>query len=224
MRISDYCPLAVLFALLTLLAPPFTAAQDTPTVATGANVSALIVGHPFTALKYARRVRVHPDGRLQFVRNVRYPTPIARDSDGRLMMQNLNVESVSTECRWLDTPTPPVCPDREVFAVDPVANTWTHWVEGEGAHHAAIKFPLTPERLQEAVASTTLLPALGPNFTDEDGKMRTVALGDRQIETIPAHGVRWTLLYDDNKMAIRCIERAFTKFGLPQRCSSLFES
>jgi len=199
MRIPGYCLLAVLVALLTLLAPSFSAAQDMSTVATGANVSSLIVGHPFTAIKYARRVRVLADGKSQFVRNVRYPTPIARDANGRLMMQDLNLESVATECLWLDAPIPPVCPNREVFVVDPVANTWTHWVEGDSAHRAAIKFPLTPERLKEAVTSTTLLPALEPSFTDQDGKIRTVDLGDREIETIPAHGFRWTLLFDDNQ-------------------------
>jgi len=168
-------------------------------MATDDNLSSLVVGHPFTAIKYARRVRVHADGKLQFVRNLRCPTSIARDADGRLTMQDVNVESVSSECRWVDTPTPPVCPNREVFVVDPVAHTWTHWLEGDSAHRAAIKFPLTPERLNEAVTSTTLLPALEPSFTDEDGKIRTVDLGDREIETVPAHGFRWTLLYDENR-------------------------
>jgi hypothetical protein len=36
--------------------------------------SSLVLGHPFAAIKYARRVRVLPDGKHKFIRNERYPT------------------------------------------------------------------------------------------------------------------------------------------------------
>jgi hypothetical protein len=58
---------------------------------------------------------------------------------------------------------------------------------------------LTPERLQDAANATTVLPSLKPDFNDEDGKMSTVDLGDRTIDGVFAHGVRWTLLYDVNQ-------------------------
>jgi hypothetical protein len=86
-----------------------------------------------------------------------------------------------------------------VFVIDPVAHTVAHWPEGERAGHAAVDFPLTEARLEQAADLTTALPGLGPDFTDEDGKVSTVDLGDRKIEGVAAHGVRWTLLYDANQ-------------------------
>lgn len=181
----------VVATVLTANVP--VSAQQAPTA------SPLIVGHPFTAFKYARQVRVLPDGKLQFRRNDRYPIRIARDAMGRLMMQEQSTDNLPPECDQLNISLPPDCPSWGVFVVDPVANTWTHWTVGEIAGHAAVEFPLTPQRLQEAVDSTTALPTFGPNFSEEDGKMSTADLGEREIEGIPAHGVRWTLRYDANQ-------------------------
>ena len=75
----------------------------------------------------------------------------------------------------------------------------THWNEGERHGPDAVDFPLTEARLEEAVELTTTLPGFGPDFTDEDGKMTTVDLGDGEIEGVVAHGVRWTLRYDANE-------------------------
>lgn len=141
-------------------------------------------------------MRVLPDGKWQFLRNERYPIRIARDADGRLMMQTIRTDNLGPECYRLDLLVPHVCPSWSVFVIDPVAHTVTHWGDGEIAYHAGVDFPLTPERLQEAADDTAALPALGPDFTDEDGKVSTVDLGYREIEGIAAHGVRWTLLYD----------------------------
>jgi len=162
----------------------------------------LVVGHPFSAIKYARSVKVLPDGKQQFLRNERYPDRIARDADGRLMMES--VESMPSgdllpECDRLDLPVPPVCPVWSVFVIDPVAHTVAHWLEGERAAHGAVDFPLTAARLEQAVELTATLPGLGPDFIDEDGKVSNVDLGGREIEGVVAHGVRWTLRYDANQ-------------------------
>jgi len=199
MRFADLASLAGLVACLALPGLSSMAAQDATAAAIGSDHAQLITGQPFTGIKYARRVRVLPDGKLQFVRNERYPTRIARDADGRLMMQVLQADPLSPECHWLDTPVPPVCPDWSVFVIDPVAHKVTHWGEGEMAYHGGVDFPLTLVRQEDAADSTAALPALKPDFTDEDGKMSTVDLGDRVIDGITAHGVRWTLLYDVNQ-------------------------
>ena len=174
-------------------------AEEALQASPGNDASLLIVGHPFTAFKYARQVRVLPDGKLEFLRNDRYPIRIARDAEGRLMMQEPPTDNLPRECDQLNLPSPAVCPSGGAFVVDPIARTWNHWVSGETADASAVEFPLTAERLQQAVNSTTTLPSLGPNFTDEDGKVSKADLGEREIEGIPAHGVRWTLRFDANQ-------------------------
>jgi hypothetical protein len=75
----------------------------------------------------------------------------------------------------------------------------THWPEGERAAHVSVDFPLTEERLEQTADLTSAFHELGPDFTDEDGKVSTMDLGDRAIGGITAHGVRWTLRYDMNQ-------------------------
>jgi hypothetical protein len=192
---------------MALARNPCLPAQDATAATVGGGQAPLIVGHSFTAIKYARRVKVLPDGKLQFIRNERYPTRIARDADGRLMMQVIHSDQLQSECSHLDLPVPPVCPEWDVFVIDPVAQTVTHWPAGEFGAHGAVDFPLSPQRLKETSEVTASLPALGPDFTEEDGKMRTSDLGDSEIEGIQAHGIRWTLDYDANDEAGRTVHR-----------------
>jgi hypothetical protein len=192
---------------MALARNPCLPAQDAAAAAVDGGQAQLITGHPFTAIKYARRVKVLPDGKLQFNRNQRYPARIARDNDGRLMMQRILSDQLQSECDHLDLHIPPICPDWDIFVIDPVAHTVTHWPAGEFGAHGAVDFPLSPQRLQETSDVTASLPALGPDFTEEDGKMRTLDLGDREIEGIQAHGVRWTLDYDANDQAGRTVHR-----------------
>jgi hypothetical protein len=165
----------------------------------GEGAAGLVLGHPFTAIKYSRRVRVLPDGKRQFLRNERYPTRIARDADGRLMMQVIHSDDLNPECDRLELPIPPICPSWGVQVIDPVAHRTAHWVEGEIGAHVAVDFPFPPTRLEEAAESTSNLPELRPDFTEEDGKVSMVDLGNKDIEGIQAHGVRWTLRYDANQ-------------------------
>lgn len=175
-------------------------AQDAMSVPIGGETSRLVVGHPFAAIKYARRVKVLPDGKWQFLRNERYPTRIARDADGRVTMQKTHSsDDLEPECNHLEMLVPPPCPAWGIVVIDPVAHTVTHWGEGEMAHHGAVEFPLTPERLEEAADSTVLMPVLGPDFSEEDGKFTKIDLGDKEIDGVPAHGVRWTLRYESNQ-------------------------
>ncbi|MGH9606222.1 MAG: hypothetical protein ACRD3N_11055 [Terracidiphilus sp.] len=163
------------------------------------NRAALVVGHPFSAIKYAREVKALPDGKVQFLSNERYPVRIARDADGRLMMQVIYSDDLQPECDHLEMPVPPVCPAWSIFVIDPVAHTVAHWVEGELGAHVWIDFPLSEARLEEAARDTGELPDLAPVFSDQDGKVSEVDLGDRSIEGIQAHGVRWTLRYGANQ-------------------------
>ena len=200
MRIMPLGLLASLVVMMALTRNACLAAQDASAIAADGETSRVIVGHPFSAIKFARRVKVLADGKQQFLRNERYPSRIARDADGQLMMQETySADNLPRECDRLDLLVPPPCPAWSVFVVDLVAHTITHWGEGEIADHTAIDFPLAPARLEEAADSTSLMPVLGPDFTDEDGKMSTLDLGSRGIEGIQAHGERWTLRYEANQ-------------------------
>jgi hypothetical protein len=42
-----------------------------------------------------------PDGKKQFIKNERYPVQIARDSEGRLMMQYIDSNALAPECDQL---------------------------------------------------------------------------------------------------------------------------
>ena len=161
--------------------------------------ASLVLGHPFTATKYARRVRVLPDGKRQFIRNERYPTRIGRDADGRLMMQDIRSDDLNPECDRLDLRVPPPCPAWSVFDWTPVATPRAHWTEGEIGAHVSVDFPLTPARVEEAAESTSKMPEIGPDFNEQDGKVSMADLGERDIEGIQAHGVRSTLRYAANQ-------------------------
>jgi len=160
------------------------------------NSSGLVVGHPFSAIKYARRVKVLSDGKVQFIGNERYPTRIARDSDGRLMMQMIDSDDLQPECDHLELVVPPVCPAWSVLAIDPVARSIAHWPEGELAGHIWIDFPLSEAHLEEMAHDTGDLPDVPPDFSDNDGKVSKVDLGDQVVEGVAVHGVRWTLRYE----------------------------
>jgi len=163
------------------------------------NGALFVAGQPFSAVKYAHQVKILPNGKQQFIRNERYPTQIARDADGRVMMQIVQTDHLVDECDHLEMLVPPVCPDWSVFVVDPVAQTDTHWPEGERAGHIVIDFPLSRNRLEEAAHATGDLPDVPPNFSDEDGEVSTADLGDKTVEGVQAHGVRTTLRYTKNE-------------------------
>jgi hypothetical protein len=136
---------------------------------------------------------VLPNGDLRFIRNERYPTKIARDSQGRIMMQLIDSEELSPECDQLRLQTPPTCPAWTVFVVDPVAHTLAHWSEGEMGARVTVDMPLADSDLERAIQSTSELPELPVAFNSDSGKVRRVDLGSRAIDGIPAHGVRTTI-------------------------------
>lgn len=157
--------------------------------------SGFVTGHPFSATKYAREVKALPNGKQQFIRNERYPSRIARDADGRIMMQMVLTDRLQPECDHLESAAPPACPAWSVFVIDPVALTVAHWPEGELASHTWLEFPLSQTRLEQAAHSSSELPEVPPDFGDEYGEVSTADLGDKMVEGIMAHGVRSTLRY-----------------------------
>lgn len=199
MRKAIPYPLIAVITVSALLCIPGLWAQDSALAPSSkpANNAAvtLVLGHPFSAIKYAWQVKILPDGKVKFIQNERYPTRIARDTEGRVMMQMIHSDRLLPECDHLDLLVPPVCPVWGVFVIDPVAHTVTHWPEGVRAGRASVDFPLFETRLEETAHATAELPEVPPDFTDEDGRVTTADLGDQMIEGIQAHGIRSTLQY-----------------------------
>lgn len=156
-------------------------------------VTGAIPDRPFSATKYAMRVRVLPDGKLRFLGNERYPTKIARDAQGRIMMQTVDPEELSPECDELRLLSPPPCPSWTVFVIDPVAHTVAHWTEGERAAHIVVDMPISDSNLEQAIRSTSNLPAPLAGFSTDEGDVKTVDFGSRVIDGVVAHGVRTIL-------------------------------
>lgn len=200
MRMIAFGLLGNVIATLALMNIASLAAQDSPEAAND-GTSSLIVGNPFSAIKFAHLVKVLPNGKRQFLRNEHLPVEIARDAEGRLMIKRVNRgdHPLPAECDHLEMPTPPPCPAWGVTVIDPVAHTVTHWPEGEMAFHGAVDYPLTPPRLDEAADSTSTMPDIDPDFSEEDGKIIKLDLGDRDIEGMSAHGVRWAQRYEANQ-------------------------
>lgn len=199
MKIARLGSFTVVMIPFLLAINPAARGQELAPTSADSNVNGdgagLVVGHPFSAVKYARTVRVLPDGKQQFIRNDRYPAQIARDADGRVMMQKRPTDHLSPECEHLEVPVPPACPTFGSLIIDPVSHTVTSWLEGEFACHCGLDFPLSEARLEYTIHATTDVPDIPPPFTDEDGKVSTEDLGDRLLEGVQAHGVRSTLRY-----------------------------
>lgn len=166
-------------------AAPNTAAQQKPSLQAGA----------FSATKYAKLYRVLPNGKLHFIRSERHPVRIARDTEGRIMMQYLDDDELTSEC---DRPTmriPPPCPAWDVFVIDPVSQHVTHWSEGEFAAHVALEMPLSPQTFESATRLTSDVPSLQSDLDTDAINVRNEDLGERTISGIRARGRRTTFIY-----------------------------
>ena len=161
---------------------------------------------PFSATKYARLVRVLPDGKLRFLKNERYPTKIAKDVHGRIMVQFVDKEQLSPECDQPQLISSPPCPSWTVAVVDPVKHTISHWTEGERGAHVVVDMPIASGNLDRAIHATSDLREPPAGFGSDDGDVRTVDLGSRAMDGVVAHGVRTTLEKRDSHRVLRIHE------------------
>lgn len=158
--------------------------------------AAAVRRQPFSAISYVRVVKVLPDGKQQFIRNLRYPIRLARNSEGRVRLDL--APNPPPECDRPEMIVPPVCPSWPVVIFDPDAQTATHWENGERGYHGQVIVKLSPSQLEEAESSTLRMPAQpikqsvdsldDPNVTFEK-------LGEKEIEGVSATGTRVTTVY-----------------------------
>jgi hypothetical protein len=153
----------------------------------------VIEGQPFSAVSYARRVRVLPNGRLRIISNERLPTRLARDSAGRLRFEiPFPVDPPELDCK-VDMQTLPTCLYRDVLVVDPGRRMATRWQAGYRAGHVASTIAFSASQLSDVENATSVLPSNDPPKDLSQGVTITATdLGEEEIEGIPATGRRIT--------------------------------
>ena len=151
-----------------------------------------VTGHPFSAIKYSRTVKIMPDGKQQFIRNERYPVQLGRDSKGRVLLQTMGVQP---ECDQPELPEPPKCPVWDHLLFDPVAQTMTHWTGGEIGGGGTVIIELSPEQVAEANELTLNIHQNMNEPNSEDSSVTWKSLGQKEIEGVTAAGVRTTTVH-----------------------------
>ena len=196
MRFSNSL-LIIIIPVFAVLNVPRAPAQDSSNESVTAtdNGAGLVSGRPFSAMKYARTVRVLADGKQQFVRNDSYPVQIARDAEGRVRMQVIDEDELDRDCDKPTEVTPPACPAWTVFVVNPVTRTISHWTEGEAAAHITLDMPLSQPNLERAIRSTSDLPDVAPKADSDTSNVTITDLRTKIIDGVSAHGIRTTVLY-----------------------------
>lgn len=179
---------AIPLALAMLLAVPAFAQADQSDVSSDA-----VLHEPFAATSYVRIVRVLPNGKQQFMRNVRYPILLARDSAGRVRLDV--VPNPPEECDDLKMPIPPVCSSWSIVIFDPRAQTTTRWEGGVRGFHGPVVFKLSPSQLEDAESSTRTMPKQPTANSLDDPSVTFESLGEKDIQGIRATGIRMTTVH-----------------------------
>ena len=183
-----------ILALANLSAQQPTSNNGKPTVEESAPPSAsdaVVTGHPFSAIKYARRVKELPNGKQRILSNEQFPVQLARDAQGRIYMQDIGPLG-DPDCNLPQPPEPEVCPVWSAFVFDPLTQTITHWPEGERAAHSAVVLKLSAAQVEDAENSTSAMPANELDWDTTGAIITKQDLGEKDIEGIQAAGVRTT--------------------------------
>ena len=172
---------------------------------------AIVAGRPFSATKYSRLVKVLPDGKQLFIANQRYPIHLARDAEGRLRLQQVDLFA---ECDQPRMQEPPHVRCGVEIVFDPKSRTITHWPEGDRAGRVAVVVPLTQTQTDQVEESTSQTPNDRSEFEPDASSVTTRKLGEKVIEGVRVLGVRRTTIFpvghDGNKVPITRIHEVWT--------------
>ena len=113
---------------------------------------------------------------------------LARDSDGRISVQN--IDSLTPPCDQLTLRVPPPCDSWGQTVFDPTTNVITHWVAGEVAGRVAIILKITGEQANEAEKDTSVMPEKASLAIGNGGKVVNEDLGQKTVEGVLATGSR----------------------------------
>ncbi|MGB6133292.1 MAG: hypothetical protein WBG54_16050 [Acidobacteriaceae bacterium] len=174
-------------ALAVMSAGPIFGQADQPDT----NSGGAVLHEPFSAISYIRVVKVSPDGKRQFIRNVQYPMRLARDSAGRIRL-DVVPNPPPEECDQMEMLTPPVCSSWPVVIFDPHAQTMTHWAGGAFGYHGPVVIKLSPAQMDDAESSTLAMPKQPTADSLDDSNVTFEQLGERKIDGVRAAGTRMT--------------------------------
>jgi hypothetical protein len=167
---------------------------------------------PFSAVKYSHRVRVLPDGKVQFLRHEFYPALWARDSNGRVRIQSIEFYG---ECDQPAAVVPPECDSWIELILDPATHSMIGWPSGSAGVHVAALISLTTDQVNNLLeVQASGLPIPSPSEVDGIISTTTKNLGERQIEGMRATGVRTTTTYspgqNSDKPPLKLIHEEWT--------------
>jgi len=188
--------------------------QQDVTSASVADTSTLsavaVVGQPFSALEYRRRVKLLPDDKQRILSEINVMA-LARDADGRVWLKTA-VDSV--ECEHLGAQALRNCPCANVILFEPLARTITHWPEGEIAAHGAVVIVMSAGQMEDVENSTMTLSEYVSDFDPAEAKITTENLGSRVMEGVTVTGVRTTAVlpagYSGNPAPVTRIHEVWT--------------
>ena len=204
----------VLVSVLVMLAGREALAQNDESDTTANDQSLPMViavtGHPFSATKYTRTVRIKPDGSRTVIAE-RHSIRMARDSEGRIRIEGAGT---ALQCERPGMLVLLRCPAVLVLVFDPSARILSDWLIGAEAAPEAGIHKLTPEQFAECELLTLSTAAVLSAMDPEEANIVTEDLGQKVIEGIATNGVRTTtmLLAEDSneKPTVRHIHEVWT--------------
>ena len=159
--------------------------------ASAAEIPGIITGHPFSAISFVKTVRNLPDGKQQFIRYDNLPFQIARDSQGRVRVQDVNGVGCEPPATLIFVP----CHAWSVIVFDPAMRILTDWVEGDVAGQGAVRVNLSDQQVESGETSTSVIPEDHDQPDETAISVTTENLGEKMIGKIRATGVRTTAIY-----------------------------
>lgn len=155
-------------------------------------VPTVISGHPFSAIKYERIVRVQSDGRRATIREAHHIL-LARDARGVIFMSG--ADRSDSNCDLPQLGHLEICDFWSTILFDPTTATMWHWPEGEVADKTqATQMDLDYKQLSEAEGLTSIISLPKNNSQDEEGR-QIEDLGERLFAGLRVRGVRTTELH-----------------------------
>ncbi len=192
------CKLTVFAALLVgaaLSGARGSVAQAVPSAeskaASDVETPGIITGHPFSAISFVKTVRNLPNGKQQFLRYDNLPFQIARDSQGRVRIQDVNGVGCEPPTTLIFAP----CHAWSVYVFDPAMRILTKWVEGDVAGDGAVRVNLSNQQVKSGETSTSVMPEDHYQPDETATSVTTAKLGEKMIGKIRATGVRTTVVY-----------------------------
>ena len=195
MRLCKLTSIAAMLAGTALFVICTSVAQFGPSgeseSASAAEVPSIISGHPFSAISFVKAVINLPDGKQQFIRYENFPFQIARNSQGRVRVQDVD----GVDCEPPATPIFAPCYVWRVIVFDPATRTLTHWAEGSNGGHEAVTIKLSDQQVESGETSTSVMPEDHYQPHENATSVTTEKLGEKMIGEIRATGVRTTAIY-----------------------------